>query len=113
MAKAKAAAAKTVIKPLTKSEIYTSLAESTGLTRKDIAKVFEELSTLVAKNLSKKGPGQFSLPGIAKMRAVHKEATKPAQKPNPFKPGEMMTVKAKPARTDVRIRPIKSLKEML
>jgi nucleoid DNA-binding protein len=100
-------------KPMTKSEIYAALAESTGLTRKDIAKVFEELTVLVTKNLSKKGAGQFSLPGIAKLRAVHKPATKPTTKANPFKPGEMMTVKAKPARTDVRIRPIKALKESL
>ncbi|MDX1966638.1 MAG: HU family DNA-binding protein [Planctomycetaceae bacterium] len=100
-------------KPMTKSEIYAALAESTGLTRKDIAKVFEELSALVAKNLGKKGPGQFSLPGLAKMRAIRKPATKATTKANPFKPGEMMTVKAKAARTDVRIRPIKNLKEML
>ncbi len=100
-------------KPMTKSEIYAALAESTGLTRKDIAKVFEELSVLVAKNLGKKGPGQFSLPGLAKMRAIRKPATKATTKANPFKPGEMMTVKAKLARTDVRIRPIKNLKEML
>ncbi len=100
-------------KPMTKSEIYASLAESTGLTRKDIAKVFDDLATLVAKNLGKKGPGQFSLPGLAKLKAVRKPATKAAQKPNPFKPGEMMTVKPKPARTDVRIRAIKGLKEKL
>jgi nucleoid DNA-binding protein len=100
-------------KPMTKSEIYASLAETTGLTRKDIAKVFDDLATLVAKNLGKKGPGQFSLPGLAKLKAVRKPATKAAQKPNPFKPGEMMTVKPKPARTDVRIRAIKGLKEKL
>lgn len=100
-------------KPLTKSEIFASLAESTGLSRKDISKVFEDLSALIAKNLGKKGPGQFSLPGIAKLKAVRKPATKAAQKPNPFKPGEMMTVKPKPARTDVRIRAIKNLKESL
>lgn len=100
-------------KPMTKSEIYASLAESTGLTRKDIANVFDELSALVAKNLGKKGPGQFSLPGLAKLKAIRKPATKAAQKPNPFKPGEMMTVKPKPARTDVRIRAVKNLKELL
>lgn len=100
-------------KPMTKSEIYAALAESTGLTRKDIAKVFDELSALVAKNLGKKGPGQFSLPGLAKLKAIRKPATKATQKANPFKPGEMMTVKPKPARTDVRIRAIKNLKEKL
>lgn len=100
-------------KPMTKSEIYAALAEATGLARKDISKVFDELSALIAKNLGKKGPGQFSLPGLAKLKAVRKPATKATQKANPFKPGEMMTVKAKPARTDVRIRATKTLKEML
>uniref|UniRef100_A0A7C2K3C9 DNA-binding protein n=1 Tax=Schlesneria paludicola TaxID=360056 RepID=A0A7C2K3C9_9PLAN len=106
-------AAPKAAKPMTKSEIYTALAEATGLSRKDISKVFDELSNLVAKNLGKKGPGVFSLPGLAKMRSIRKEATKATQKPNPFKPGEMMTVKAKPARTDVRIRALKTLKESL
>ena len=100
-------------KPMTKSEILNALAEATGLSRKDVAKVFEELASLISRNLGKKGPGVFSLPGLAKLRAIRKPATKATQKANPFKPGEMMTVKAKPARTDVRIRPLKSLKESL
>ena len=34
-------------------------------------------------------------------------------KPNPFKPGEMMEVKAKPARNVVKVRALKPLKEMV
>ena len=101
------------VKPMTKSEIYASLAESTGLTRKDIAKVFDELAALVAKNLGKKGAGQFSLPGLAKLKAVRKPATKAAQKPNPFKPGEMMDRPAKPASVKVKVRALKNLKDMV
>ena len=33
-------------------------------------------------------------------------------RPNPFKPGEMMKVAAKPARRVVKVRALKSLKDM-
>jgi hypothetical protein len=32
--------------------------------------------------------------------------------PNPFKPGELMDVPAKPAYTKIKVRPLKSLKDM-
>jgi hypothetical protein len=48
-----------------------------------------------------------------KVNAIYKPATKSTTKPNPFKPGEMMEVKAKPARTVLKIRPLKALKAMV
>jgi nucleoid DNA-binding protein len=107
-----AAAKTTAAKALTKSEIFTALSESTGLSRKDISKVFEELSGLIGKNIGKKGPGVFAVPGLMKITVIRKEATKATTRPNPFKPGEMMKVAAKPARNVVKVRPLKSLKEM-
>jgi nucleoid DNA-binding protein len=100
-------------KPMTKSEIYAALAESTGLARKDVAKVFEDLSTLIGKSIGKKGPGVFAVPGLMKITVTRKAATKAGTRPNPFKPGEMMKVAAKPARNVVKIRPLKPLKEMV
>ena len=46
-----------------------------------------------------------------------KVVKKPAQGarknvPNPFRPGETMDVKAKPASTSVKVLPLKKLKEM-
>ena len=41
-----------------------------------------------------------------------KPATKGGMRPNPFKPGEMMEVKPKPARRVVKALPLKSLKDM-
>jgi hypothetical protein len=55
----------------------------------------------------------FVVPGMMKITAIHKPATKATQKPNPFKPGEMMEVKAKPARTVIKVRPLKGLKSMV
>jgi len=99
-------------KPLSKSEIFSAIAESTGLARKDVAKVFEELGALIGKNIGKKGPGVFAVPGLMKITVIDKKATPATTRPDPFHPGQMMTVKAKPARRVVKVRPLKSLKEM-
>jgi hypothetical protein len=99
-------------KPMSKSEIFSAIADSSGLSRKDVAKVFEELSGLIAKSVGKKGPGVFAVPGLMKITVINKKATPATTRPDPFHPGQMMTVKAKPARRVIKIRPLKSLKEM-
>jgi len=100
-------------KPPTKSEIYTTIADDTGLTKKDVAAVFDSLSGLIQKNLGGRGgPGVFTVPGLLKMRVVKKAATKARKGINPFT-GEETTFKAKPARTVVKIRALKKLKDMV
>lgn len=105
---AKTAAAK----PMTKSEIFNSLAESTGLSKKQITAVFDGLSGLIANNIGKKGPGVFNIPGLMKITVQHKPATKERKGINPFT-GEETTFKAKPARNVVKVRPLKGLKDMV
>ncbi|MBA4031500.1 MAG: DNA-binding protein [Planctomyces sp.] len=99
-------------KPLSKTDIFASIAETTSLTKKDVQAVFTALSELIGKQIGKKGPGVFAVPGLLKIQVVRKPATKATQRANPFKPGEMMVVKAKPARNTVKIRALKSLKDM-
>ena len=96
-----------------KGEIYGTIATSTGLSRKQVSQVFDAVREMMEKDLGKKGPGVFAMPGMMKLKAVYKPATRAATKPNPFKPGEMMTVKAKPARTQIKIRPLKALKDSI
>lgn len=99
-------------KPVSKSAMYQSLADATGLTRKQIASVFDELTNLIKRDVGKKGPGVFALPGLLKIKRVTKPATKARQGRNPAT-GEPMMIKAKPARTVVRAQPLKNLKEMV
>ena len=99
-------------KARTKSEIFTVIGEHNELSRKQVAGVFETLGQLIAADLSK-GAGQFAVPGMMKIIVKHKPATKGGMRPNPFKPGEMMEVKPKPASKTVRIRPMKALKAMV
>jgi nucleoid DNA-binding protein len=97
-------------KAMTKSALYQEIAATTKLTRKQVAEVFDALSKVVARELGKKGPGVFTLPGMAKMKLVRKPATKARQGINPFTKQPQM-FKAKPARNVVRIRPLKALNE--
>ncbi len=99
-------------KPLTKTEIRTQISEITGLTKKEIAAVFDALTNVVAKSLGRKGPKVFSLPGLVKFKVVHKKAKKARKGVNPFT-GEEMMFKAKPACNVVKARPLKALKDMV
>src|SRR5438552_15624385 len=99
-------------KPVPKSAMYQSLSEATGLSRKQIATVFDELTNLIKRDVGRKGPGVFALPGLLKIKRVNKPATKARQGRNPAT-GETMMIKAKPARTVVRAQALKSLKEMV
>ena len=109
MAKKKAAAAK---KALTKSQIIAELSESTELSKKEIAGVFENLSALIGKSLGRRGAGTFTVPGLMKIRVVRKPATKARKGINPFT-GEEAMFKAKPARNVVKIGALKALKDMV
>ncbi len=99
-----------------KSELFTLLAEHNELSRKQVAGVFNTLASVMAVDLAKPSDGKpkvFVVPGLMKVQSIYKAATKAGTKPNPFKPGEMMAVKAKPASVKIRIRPLKGLKSMV
>jgi nucleoid DNA-binding protein len=96
----------------TKGEIFSQIAEKTGLGKKEVTSVFDAMGDLIAKELGKKGPGQFVIPGLLKLKVVRKPATKAKQGINPFTK-EPMTIKAKPARNVVKAVPMKALKELV
>jgi nucleoid DNA-binding protein len=109
------AAKKTAIKEkYTKSAILSELSENTDLTKKQVASVLDELATLIERHVKKGGAGEFTLPGLLKIKTVKKPARK-ARKgvPNPFRPGELMDVAAKPASNKIKVLPLKGLKEFV
>lgn len=101
-----------VNKPYTKGQLFTMLAGRTGLQRKEISAIFEELKSIIAAHVKKQGPGIFTLPGLVKLTVTHKPATKARKGINPFT-GEEMMFKAKPARNVVKARALKQLKSMV
>ncbi len=101
-------------KPMTKTEILTSVADDCDLTKKQVVAVLESLSGQIQKSLGSDGTGVFAIPGLIKIEKKNVPA-RPARQnvPNPFKPGEMMDVKAKPASTKIKVRALKALKDMV
>ena len=98
-------------KPATKSEILAGIAKVTELSRKQVASVFEALSSQIAGAVGKKGAGVFAVPGLMKIVVVQKPAVPAHKGINPFTKQEQM-FKAKPARRVIKVRPLKALKDM-
>ena len=100
-------------KALSKSAVYQALADKTSLSKKQVAEFFDALAGLIKNELGKKGPGVFNVPGLLQLKLKRKPATKARKGPNPFKPGEDMVFKAKPAQNLVKARALKNLKDMV
>ncbi len=96
--------------PMTKAALYAAIAERTDVSKKDVAAVFEELSNLVDGHVRKRSAGSFTLPGLLKITTVKKPAKKARKGINPFT-GEETMFKAKPASIQVKVRPLKKLKD--
>jgi len=103
---------KAAVKPMTKSEIVSGIADATGLTKKDVGSVFEAMSAQIKKSLGRSGSGAYTVPGLMKLVVKRKPATKARKGINPFTKEETI-FKAKPARNVVKIRPLKNLKDMV
>ena len=98
-------------KGLTKSAIYQELAEKSGTSRKQVSAVFDSLTSIIKRSLKKDGD-VVTIPGLLRLKLRRSKAVKGGkQVPNPFRPGEMMITKDKPAKNVVKAYAVKALKE--
>ncbi len=100
------------VRPMTKSAVVQNLAEATKLSKKQVSEIFDALTALIKAQLGKKGPGVFTLPGLLKLKRVHKAGTPARQGIHPFTK-QPTTFKAKPARNTVRARALKNLNDLI
>ncbi len=94
-----------------KTQLLSDIADKTELSRKQVGSVIDELSDLIERHIKKGSCGEFVLPGMMKITTVKKPARKARKGINPFT-GEETVFKAKPASIQVKVRPLKKLKEM-
>jgi microcystin-dependent protein len=99
-------------KPLTKTETLTALAEATGLTKQQVAGLFDALAKLIGANLGGEGPGVFAIPDLLQIKVVRKPAVPEHDGINPFTK-EPMHFKAKPATNTVKLVALKGLKGLV
>ena len=94
-----------------KREIINELAVNAGLNRKQVGTVLDELAILISRHIKKRSVGEFALAGLFKITTAKRPAKRAYQAINPFT-GEMITFEAKPARTAVKVHPLKGLVDM-
>jgi nucleoid DNA-binding protein len=97
---------------MTKTETIAALAESTGLARKQVVSLFDELAKLIEKELGDEGAGIFNISNLMKIKVVHKPASPERKGINPFTK-EDTVFKAKPAKNVVKLVPLRGLKELV
>jgi nucleoid DNA-binding protein len=95
----------------TKSQIHTAIAEKTGLTKKEVAAVFDALEAEIQKAL-KRGGEIVPLPGLVALKVKAKKAVPAGERMNPFTK-EMKFYPAKAASKTVKATARKKLKDMV
>jgi DNA-binding protein HU-beta len=99
-------------KRMSKSQFVATLAEKSGLDKKQATSALDMINAIVAQQLGKRGPGEVLIPGLLKLNVVDKPATSKHEGINPFTK-EPMTFKARPARKVIKVRPLKALKDAI
>ena len=73
-----------ISEPLTKTQLLSLLAAETGMTRREVGAVMDELSRIVGRHLRRRGgAGQFTLPGLLKIKTIRKPADSGAKRQEP------------------------------
>lgn len=93
---------------MSKTELIEAIAGQSGLEKKQVSAVLDALSDVVYKEL--KAQHEVVIPGLVKLASVTKPAVPEREGINPFTK-EPTVFKAKPARTVIKPRPLKALKD--
>jgi nucleoid DNA-binding protein len=99
-------------KRLSKSQFVTTLAEKSGLNKKQASSALDTINAIVAQQLGKQGPGEVLIPGLLRLNVIDKPATRQHEGVNPFTK-EPMTYKAKAAHKVIKVRILKALKDAI
>jgi nucleoid DNA-binding protein len=97
---------------MTKTAILNEIATNTNLSRAQVSSVMDELESVIERHIRKRSAGEFTLPGLLKIKAAKRPATKKRMGRNPAT-GEEIVIPAKPATTRVRVSALKKLKDMI
>ena len=95
-------------KRMSKTEFIEAVASESGLDKKQVNAVLDGLTGVIYKEL--KAENEVVIPGLVKLTAVKKPAVPARKGINPFTKEET-TFKARPARTVIKPRPLKALKD--
>ncbi len=100
-------------KSMTKSAFVAHLATKAEVTKKQVDAVLEEIIEVIKGEVSTKGPGKFVFPNLCRVTVTRKPAVKGGEKKINRLTGAEYVTKDKPAYNQVKLRPVKALKDAL
>jgi len=101
----------TTAKRMSKGQVIAELAEKTGLGKKDVQNVLDQLLALAERELGAKGPGEFIVPEFVKLKVKLTPGRPEHVGVDPFTKQER-TFPARPESRKVRATPVKRLKDL-
>lgn len=96
------------VKAMSATELRQRIAEAVGITSQQAKAALEALVGITIEQANT--IGTFTIPGICKVTKVHKPAKPERTMISPLTKQEI-TVKAKPAYSVVKVKPVKALKD--
>ena len=94
----------------TRVEILQLIADKTNLKRVEVESVFSQMADIVRAHMAQNGSGEIMIPKLGlKIRKVRRKATKKRKMVSPLT-GSEVVIPAKPARDDVKLIALKTLK---
>ncbi len=97
-------------KRMTKAQIMSELADKTGLPKRDIVKTMDALKDLIGRELGRRGPKEFVIPDLIKLKLRDIPAQKNKKFRNPGT-GEVF-YKDVPKSKKLRVTALKKLKDI-
>ena len=97
---------------MTKAKLVAHIANDTELSKQQVESVFDSLHGVIKKQLGRRGPGEFTIPKIVKLKVVKKKATKARMGRNPAT-GDPIKIPAKRAHKVVKATVLKATKDLV
>lgn len=95
---------------MSKTRMVRHIAEEAGLAQMHVESVLDALDEIMLRHLMPSGAGEFTLPGLLKIKVVERAATPQRTGRNPAT-GEAIEIAAKPAGKRLRLTALKRLKD--
>ena len=100
-------------KAMTKSAFVAHLATKAEITKKQVDAVLDEIIEVIKGQVSPKGACKFIFPNLCRVSVTRRDAVKGGEKKLNRLTGAEYITKPKPAYNQVKLRPVKSLKDAL
>ena len=98
-------------KRMTEAAIMAELALKTDMSKKQVRSVFEALQGMIQRELGRRGPGEFVIPNMLKLKVTKRPEKKNAEVRIP-NTGEII-IKDLPATKRLKATPLKRLKDLV